>query len=110
MASALAQETYVVPSYMLFSTSSDEPGADSTELDGETGSRLLMSKHKSDNEVDYNALRLASSIIEPTGDLLKIVGSSTEETGGFLMTAKVIPGITQTTNFDIDATIKIRFE
>ena len=110
MASALAQETYIVPAFMAFSTSDTPAGLADTSLGGEIGDRVLMSLVKENNEVEYNALRTASSVVASTGDRLRIIGSATTETGGLLMTARTIPGIIHTTTFDIDATIKIRFE
>ena len=112
MAAALAQETYVVPAWMAVGTSPDIISSGDIEIGGEVGDRLeLSSPDRTNNEVVYNALRLGGDVVNTNGgDTLRQLGTLTQETGGVLMTNINLPNLIQTTNFDIDATIKIRFE
>lgn len=111
MAAALAQETYVVPAYLAFGTSSISPSLTDTAIDGEVGDRSSLSNpSREDNEVTYTALRLAGDVVGSSGDNIKSLGLLTAATDGDLLTLRSLPGILQTTSFDIDVTVKVRFE
>lgn len=111
MAAALVQDTYIVPAFMAFGTSIITPSITDTIIDGEIGDRVNLSNPiRTNNEVEYTALRLAGDVGDTTnGDNIRSIGTLTTETSGDLLSLVALPGILQTTNFDIDTTLKIIF-
>ena len=111
LAAALANETYVTPSYLTVSTSDTEPGSADTTISGEIGTRFNVGDGiRSNNEVEYNVTRLGSDVINSGGDSIKQIALTDTETGGNFMASEVIAGITQTTSFELDISVVVKFD
>lgn len=111
MAAALASETYDVPGALAVGTESIIPSASDTTLSGEIGDKIRFSNPaRTNNEVEFNAVRTASDVIASTGDNIQSVAAFVDTTGSDLQTAVSIPGIIHTTSFELDITFTYAFE
>ncbi len=104
MASALASESYTVPSYLTVGTEVITPATTDTSLSGEIGPRGSLSKTRTVNEVEFANIRSSTSVLESTGDTLTSTALFSASTVGDMFSAIVLPSITHTSTFDIEFT------
>ena len=103
IAKAMNAESYEVTNYLTFGTTVLSAVASDTSLSGETGSRLLTTKTRSDNSITHNALKTGATITSSTGTVLYSSALFSQATDGVLCTEiPILAGLTHTTSFDIE--------
>ena len=100
-------ESYDIPAYLTVSSdSSVTADATTTSLLGEFGSRLSLAASRTSNTIKYSAVR-SSAIVSSSGDVLYGVALFPLSTGDDCQIITVLPGLTQTTSFDIDFNMEV---
>jgi hypothetical protein len=100
-------ESYDVPAYLTVSSDSDViASATTTSLLGEFGSRISLALDRTDKTAKYSAVR-TGAIVGSSGDLLHAVALFPSDSGDGCQSVIVLPGLTQTSNFDIDFNFEI---
>ncbi len=102
IASALASETYIVPSYLTVGTTVIIPGTTDTDLTGEIGPREVLTTARVDNQVEFSTLRSSTSVIQATGDTLNSTALFGAATSGDMFTSVSLPQINHTNSYDIE--------
>jgi len=100
-AKALNGESFEIPDYLAVGTSLNILASD-TVLEGEIGSRVLLTGARTSNAVSFSAIRTGAVLVSATGDTLRASALMTASTGGFINTSATHSGILQTTNFDVE--------
>lgn len=109
LASAMAGSTYTFISYAAFSSDVITLSADSTSLDGEFGSRVLLSRSHSTNTTTQNGIRSGASVASSSGEYLNALGFLSASSGGDLHAELLLSSILHTTDFDIEITNQLTF-
>ena len=109
MGKALNNETFVVPGYLAYGTDTIVASPTDTVISGEIGSRIETFNTRVDAEVTLNGIRTGASVVQSTGDTLRASGILSAETGGVLGSIVALPGLIQTTSFDIETDWTIEF-
>lgn len=107
MAKAIKEESYVVPAYQAVGTSGvDVIAASDTQLSGEIGTRDILTSDRTQNQIEYSAIRSGASVVDTlNGDDLRSTGlfnTNTQSTSDELLQGIAMNGVTQTTNFDVE--------
>ena len=104
LAKAINGESYLTASHIVAgSTDVSTIDTSDTTIQGELGSRISTSGSRTDNNVEFSAIRSGAVVIDTTnGDDINSAGLLTAETGGELLSGITLGGVTQTTNFDIE--------
>jgi len=103
LAKGLNSESFLVPSFLARGTDVITVSATATELDGEIGDRDTLSGSREDNIVTFNGLISGANVQDTAnGDNLKGLALLTAVTDGELHIELSLPGLLQTTAFDID--------
>ncbi len=103
MAGVLNGESPVLPNYLSVGTSTINASATDTALDGEVGSRFSTNKSRIDNVTSVSGIRSGVSVIDNiNGDSIKGVAFFDISSNGNMLTVLSLPGLLQTTSFDIE--------
>lgn len=104
VAKALNSESFDVPAYASFATSNvDAIVATDTSLSGEIGTRVALTKSRTDNALSLTGVRSGANVVDTTnGDILESTGINAAATGTDLQAGIVLNTITHTTAFDIE--------
>lgn len=99
-------EDIVSAKWMAFGDQEITPGPEDTVLTGEIPPRVPTTKSTDLNEAIFTATRSGASITSSTGELITSAALFTDTTSyspnGDLLTSISIPGILQTTAFDLE--------
>jgi hypothetical protein len=105
IAKSINNESYVYPSHLAVGTEVLSIDVEDTSLAGEIGDGLELTGSRSNNTLEFVALRLSTDVVDTTnGDDLKGFGIFSADTGGTIFIENDIAGILQTTNFDFEIT------
>lgn len=100
-AKALAVESYVTPSYLVWGSSAIVENASSTSLSGEAFSRNTTTDSRVYNTVTWTAIK-SGALASSSGDLLYSVGLNNSSSGGTHLAEKLLSSLTHTTAFDVE--------
>ena len=99
-------EDMISPKWCAFGNEEITPAPDDTVLTGEILPRSSTTKSTDNNEANFTCTRSGAVVTQSSGDVITSVALFTDTsitfTNGELLTNVSIPGITQTTAFDIE--------
>lgn len=101
IAKKLNNESFTLPSYLAFGSTSITPSATDTSVAGEFD-RNPVTSTRSTNIIKYIGTRLATEASNQIIYNTALVNSSTLLAGSTIMANTVIASLTHTTDFDID--------
>lgn len=107
-AKAFNNESFVIPNYFTVSSSLASVASTDTSLSGEFGTRIALTKSRTDNTTTYVAMR-NGSLASTTGDTIMGAAMLSASSGGTLFTELTMPSFLQTTAFDVEFTTTIDF-
>ena len=99
---AINNESFTYPDYLGTGNLAITALSSDTSLTGETGDRLSTVKIRDLNTINYNVLKTGAGITEPTGEYLYSMALFSQVTAGNMFTEVSLPGIIQTTSFDVE--------
>lgn len=107
LAELLSGDSYDIPAY--FTVSSDSAftaDALADSISGEIGNRTTLGVSRIDKVVNFSAVR-SGAIVSLGGDTLYGFALMPDSTGDGAQVAVVLPGLLQTTAFDIDFSVDL---
>ena len=109
LAGAIAGESFSAPTHMLVATGNNTTiPNNATTLDGEIGTRISVSKLRTDNIIEMSAVRTTADVVATdTGDALTGVGLDIAGSGSNLQIGVQIDEL-HTVNFDLEMIFNLR--
>ena len=107
MAKALANESYVVPAYLVFGSDVISESASSTSLTGEAYSRVALTDSRASNVVTFTGLKTGASIASSVGHTLNAMAINSSASGGTHLSETLLSSIIHTTAFDVEVEARI---
>lgn len=102
VAKALNAESISNISHSTFGSTSMTITPTLTSIDNELSTRQTITRSRTDNVVSHVSLKSGASVTSPTGEYLYTSALFTALTGGIPRIAVSLPGLLQTTGFDIE--------
>ena len=109
VAKAMSGDSFVTPLYYGFSSTLTTTDVTDTSMTGEYGSRLSITRTRSDNINSYTTIK-TGALVSTSGETIKGVAMFSASTSGTLMTETAIPTINQTNSFDIEFVSQITYD
>lgn len=102
IAKMLAGESYTIPSYLAFGSTTGTITATDTSASGEFDRNALDSDDRTDYTIKYIGRRLSTEAGSETINNVALVNSSTLASTGNIQANALIASLVHTTSFDVD--------
>lgn len=108
LSKAFNGESFTVPSYIAFSSTTKTLSPSDTSLGGELD-RSVLSNTRVDNVVTFTGIRSGANVTG-SGDIIKSMGLFASSTAGTVMPQALVPNVLHSSTFDLEVEWNVRVE